>query len=532
MPARRRTPSATMASVRRFTRSRVTQTEAANEWSRVGAVAPRPSAPRVDSGPSPRCRGISQHLTGTAIRGPGTPLRETRTTADRADAGRFPLFAATWALAALFHTEYHGLAYREAALTPKLTALLVTGAAVSTLWRPSVGALTALAVAELLDVAVLLPEVPNHWLLAGLVSLAWVLGRIGAGPGDGEALLARVRPPLLVAVALFYFWTGFWKLNVDFLRPEISCAIASWERVLALFAWLPDGGALRHGVIWATLAMELMAPLLLLAPRARRVAVPLFILFHLGLGLDVQKRYLNFSSVMFALLLLYLPQGAMGRLHDLFADRAAAFRRTFTLVYLALIAASLIAGMNSPLYWIGRWLLWLPYAVGLLIAVVLACALAPRDPRTETIGAGAGLAWAVPVLVMLNGLCPILGLKTRTSWQMYSNIRLEADASNHLLVPRSLDLLGALRDRVVIINTTDEKTNDLVTKGLDLPWIEFRRRMREQPEAAVTYERGGERRVVARVADDAVLSRPLPILARKLAFFRPLGPVVAERCEW
>jgi hypothetical protein len=459
-------------------------------------------------------------------------LRETRTTADHADAGRFPLFAATWALAALFHTEYQFLAYREAALTPKLTALLVTAAAVATLWRPSVGALTALAVAELLDVAVLLPEVPNHWLLAGLVSLAWLLGRIGAGPGDGEALLARVRPPLLLAVALFYFWTGFWKLNGDFLRPEVSCAIASWERVLALFAWLPDAGALRHGVIWATLAMELMAPFLLLAPRARRVAVPLFILFHLGLGLDVQKRYLNFSSVMFALLLLYLPEGAMGRLHHLFADRAAAFRRPFVLVYLTLIATSLIAGMNSPLYWIGRWLLWLPYAVGLLIAVVLACALAPRDPRTSTANARGGLAWAVPVLVMLNGLCPILGLKTRTSWQMYSNIRLEADASNHLLVPRSLDLLGALRDRVVIISTTDEKTNDLVAKGLDLPWIEFRRRMREQPEAAVTYERGGERRVVARVADDAVLSRPQPILARKLAFFGPLGPRVVERCEW
>src|SRR5262249_9498680 len=138
----------------------------------------------------------------------GTPLRETRTTADRADAGRFPLFAATWALAALFHTEYHFLAYRQAALTPKLTALLVTAPRAPTVWRPSVGALTALAVAELLDVAVLLPEVPNHWLLAGLVSLAWLLGRIGAGRDDGEALLARVRPPLLVAVAL---WTGFWK---------------------------------------------------------------------------------------------------------------------------------------------------------------------------------------------------------------------------------------------------------------------------------------------------------------------------------
>lgn len=448
------------------------------------------------------------------------------------DAGRFPLFAVTWAAAALFHTEYHWLAWREPALGPKLSALLVTVAAVATLRRPGPAALTALAAAEVLDVAVLLPEVPNHWLLAGLVSLAWLLGR-AAGTADGETLLARVRAPVMVGVALFYLWTGFWKLNADFLRPEVSCAIVSWERVLGFLAWLPDAGALRQAVIWGTLGLELVGPpLLLCAPGTRRLLVPLLLLFHVGLGLDVLKHYLNFSSVMFALLLLYLPDAAVARLRDLYGERAARLVRPATLAYLVLIAAGVIAGAGSPLYWIGRWFLWLPYAVGLSVAVALACALAPADARRLPPGARGSLAWLFPVLVMLNGICPLLGLKTRTSWQMYSNIRLEADASNHFLVSRSLDLLGALRDRVTVVATSAEKMTDFVGTGLDLPWIEFRRRMRAAPEASVTWERGGTRRTVARVAEDPVLAAPLSFGPRKLWLFRPLGPGVVERCEW
>jgi hypothetical protein len=436
----------------------------------------------------------------------------------------------TWALAALFHVEVHGLVWREPLLAPKLSAAAVVAAALAALWRPGVPALLALACAELADTAVLLPEVPNHWLLAALVDVAWLLGRAGAR--EPAALVRRVRAPLLVAVAVFYLWTGTWKLNADFVRPEVSCAVVSWERVLGFFRWLPDAGALRLGVIGGTLLVELVGPVLLLVPRTRAAAVVGFLGFHLLLGLDAVKVYLNFSSVMFALLLLYLPDGALARLGDLLAPRTRRVRGVVAAAWLTLALAGVAAGPAAPLYLVGRWFVWLPYAVALLALVALAVAGAPRGADALLpAGSARSLAWIVPLAVLANGAAPVLGLKTRTSWQMYSNIRLEPAASNHFLFPRSLDVAGALADPVTVVASDSRRLADVTGPGLALPWLEFRRRVAATPEASVTWERRGVRHATARVADDPELSPP-PLVVRKLLVFRPLGPGAAVRCDW
>jgi hypothetical protein len=450
--------------------------------------------------------------------------------ATETDALLFRLFAVAWGLAALFHTEYLFLFIHEQALAPKVSAAVLTVAAVATCWRPTVGTLAALALAQLIDVWVLLPAVPNHWLLAGLVNLALLLGWIRAR--QPAAFVALVRAPLMVSVVLFYVWTGVWKLNTDFFRPDVSCAVMSWERVLGFFRWLPDALALRRGVIVGTLAMELLGPVLLLVPATRGAAVVSLIAFHVGLGLDALKVYLNFASVMFALLLLFLPDAAVERLRRLVPANAGRLPRLASAGYLVLAAAGVAAGSGSPLYLVGRWFVWLAYAIGLVVLVFLAVVGAPRPRRWLPAGAAGSLAWLVPGLVMLNGLAPILGLKTRTSWQMYSNVRLEPTASNHFLVPRSLDLAGAMREPVTVVESSGTQFRDVVGTALALPWIEFRRRVAAEPDATVTWERSGERHTTARVADDPVLSRPLPLAVRKLMIFRPLGPGVEARCDW
>jgi hypothetical protein len=457
--------------------------------------------------------------------------------ADEADwKASYAVFACAWALAALFHFEFRQLVWDEAAWAPKLTAALTAAAALVTLRRPAdPRALAALALAQLVDVAVVLPEVPNHWMLAALVNLAWLLVIVHASraggrfPSDGGRLLDAARDPLLVGVALFYLWTGFWKLNRDFVRPEVSCAVVSWDNLLMLFRWLPDAEVLRHAVIWITLGVELGAPVLLLVPRTRRLGVLLLVVFHTLLGLDAMKRFVNFSSVMFALLLLYLAPAALGRVRT--ARAVAPVGRVASLVYGALLAIGLLAGPRVPLYWLGRWVLWVVYATLLLGWVVLPAVRAPVAERAPLHRRGAAVAWLFPVLVMLNGLSPIVGLKNRTSWQMYSNLRLEADASNHWLVGPSLDVFGALADRVVVVATTAKRLEPWVGPDVALPWIEFRRLAAAEPEASVTYERGGARVVVPRVGDAPALAAP-SLLVRKTMFFRALGPKVVESCVW
>lgn len=433
-----------------------------------------------------------------------------------------------WALGALFHTDVL-LVYREGPLAPKLTSALVVAIAVATCWRPTVAMLGTLAVVELIDVAVGMPQVPNHWLLSGFADLAlvaaWTRARRPA------SLLATVRAPIMVSVAIFYCWTGFWKLNSDFFRPEISCAMFSWERLLTVFHWLPDTPSLRRVLIAATLGLELGGPLLLLVPATRGAAVVAFVGFHLLLGLDTVKVYLNFASVMFPLLILFLPDGGVARIADRVPARAQALPRIAASAYLAVALAGIAAGPASPLYMVARWALWLVYALALVVTTLVATVGAPRPTRVLP-GGPSGAVWLVPVLVALNGVAPVFGLKTRTSWQMYSNIRLEAETSNHYLVPRSLDVLGVMTHPIVVVDGGGMALRDVAGSGLALPEIELRRRLAADPDASITWERDGERHVTAHVRDDPELSAPLSFPQRKLMIFRPLGDGAERRCDW
>ena len=140
----------------------------------------------------------------------------------------------------------------------------------------------------------------------------------------------------------------------------------------------------------------------------------------------------------------------------------------------------------------------------------------------------------VPLLVLLNGLSPYLGLKTRTAWQMYSNLNLAAATSNHLLVPSSLDLGGYLADAVRILATSDPALREeYVHTGRQITWFELQRYLRQQPVQELTYVRparpGGP---FAPAADDTPRQTWGRAGRDKLFIFRPLGPTMGRVCDW
>lgn len=450
---------------------------------------------------------------------------------DRADLAHLRLFVAAWGAAALFHVEFALLVWREPSVLAKLTGALVVAAALNAIWRPGRGALTLLATAQLADAWRLMPAIPNHWLLAALVNVAVLLAHARAG--EPSAAFRAMRAPVMVAVVVFYWWTGFWKLNADFMRPDVSCATAAIARIAATFRWIPDSPAVRTAVIHATIGMELVAPFLLLVPVTRAAAAVALLAFHLVIGLDAVRTYLNFGSTMVALLLLFLPGGCVLRMRRLLPAGIGRLARAASAAYVGLALVAVATGPLSPAFLLERWVAWLVYATTVLVVVAVAAIGAPRASAWLPAGSAGSVAWIVPLLVFVNGLAPVLGLKTRTSWQMYSNVRLEAAASNHLLVPRSLDLVGVLRAAPVrVVESPSVQLRDVAGTSLVLPWLEFRRRVALDPDAPVTWERAGERVVAARARDDPRLAEPLGFAQRKLMIFRPLGPDAATRCDW
>jgi hypothetical protein len=393
--------------------------------------------------------------------------------------------------------------------------------------RPGMPVLALLCGTQVVQVALLLPEVPNHRMILTLANLAF----LAAALRRSGSVLDEYVPVARAIVVIVYLFAFFAKLNRDFLDPASSCAAQFYDSAARWWPLLPDVALARQAAMFGTLAVEAVLPLGLCWKPLRRAAVAVGLVFHFLLALDATHNFVNFSAVMSALLVLFLPRGFLGSLGQAF-DPSRSVRTMLAGGLLAVLLSGLLAATNWSAYaivylWM-RQLVWSTYAIMLTGAAILwrGQEEAPwRRPRLSL----AGLA--ILGLTVLNGLGPYLGLKTRAAFDMYSNLRVEADRSNHLIVPRSLDVLGVLRDRVAILETNDPTLRvQYAEPGYEITYFELASRVRESRDVRVHYVRGGEEREYDSRRGDS-LDAP-SFWLRKLLMFRPLGERSRAQCVW
>jgi hypothetical protein len=123
-------------------------------------------------------------------------------------------------------------------------------------------------------------------------------------------------------------------------------------------------------------------------------------------------------------------------------------------------------------------------------------------------------------------MLPYAGLKTETSWSMFSNLRTEGGWSNHYVVPASTQWFDYQRDLVQVTSSSDRFLQALADRNQQIPYFEIRRRS----DAAISYVRDGVSYRFARVSDDPAFgSRPTWLL-RKLLMFRPVDRLTGQTC--
>lgn len=468
------------------------------------------------------------------------------------------LFALLYAVAVLLHIAWPPVLLRPTFDAPPLWLLSsLVLAAVAVIHRPaSIGRLLGLAIVQLLDVAYYLPVVPNHWLLTGILSLA-ILGAATAGALRGGraglqlgALYQTLTPPVRRSAVIFYFFTFFHKLNADFLNPEVSCAVRFFERAVSPFPALSALPGMGAAVIWATLTAELCLAVGLAVPRWRWAACLLGAGFHLLLALDAAHVFYNFSAVMFAVLWVCLPASRAARLVRQPGGRVG--RVHFLGGYALIVGLAwwfpAEAGRVTAFGFSG---LWMAFAITLLsrggllgrcnvwrfARAVGRSRVRPTPPAPIEARPGrwvAGVLLALPALVLLNGLSPYLGLKTRTAWQMYSNLNLDAATSNHYLIPYSLDIGGFLADSVRILATSDPALNaGYVQTGRRITWFELRRHVGQHPVTELTYVRPVRSAgLFGPAEEDAPRKTWGRVMLEKMLIFQPLGPQAGALCNW
>ncbi len=413
----------------------------------------------------------------------------------------------------------------------------------------------------------LLPVFPQGYVLGAATTLFLLvaLGRFLFAPasvGRGDDFFDRAAPVLRAAVVIMYLWAGIQKLNWDYLDPEVSCAGQLHVEIAAYFGGLvPTAPWTLHAAAVGSLVLELGIPLLLCLRRTRYLGFVVAVVFHLWLSIHPAAGIFSFTSLILAVLMLFLPREWGQRLQDFWdaqsrrfggGDPAKGRRRAKILVVSVFFVTLIVQGTlylaiarsyevfhtanRIGFFAFFAWGLWI--GLGYLVAGWRASRTAPLPNR-----ATATLAWVGLVPVLLNGLWPWLGGRTQTSFSMYSNLRSEA-AGNHLFLKR-VDLFQLQNDMVEVrtsapdlLGPSDKPRGIQQFANLGyrvLPWFEFRRLVSERDgDFEVTYLRNGEEASLGRKDGvnygDPAAFEPLPLLARKFLWFRRLETLEGPMC--
>ncbi|MGH3708626.1 MAG: hypothetical protein ACRDRQ_11090 [Pseudonocardiaceae bacterium] len=459
----------------------------------------------------------------------------------------FTLFAFLWAVAALFHVL--GPSGRAVQIFSDPTTLGISHAllAMCALWlllRPARDLpLVLVVVLGLITAWQEAPVLGNHWLVVALVDLALllsVLATVRNGRIDRGKLAEMFLPLARWCLILFYSFAAFAKLNSAFFDTAVSCSNFYFDetvRSLGLDAPLTVGaGGLAHLLPLVAVMTELSIPILLLGRRTRIFGVVLGLVFHSLIALDLRHLFIDFSSVLTALFVMFLPVLFAVRALNFLRGRGAWLMISWVTVAGVVLGAGWIGSgsLAAFVFFEGRLLFWYVFDVAVLLGVVMWLAHHGR-PNPERLLAlpGKEKMWllVVPALVVLNGLLPYFELRTGYVYTMYSNLRMVDGKSNHLIVRSSFPLANRQANLVKVVASSDQGLGLYATSNYLLPWDSFRAYLAENPDVAVTYERGGQNYVINRTSDYPELVILPPLLARKLLAMRAVDGSVEPRCQ-
>jgi hypothetical protein len=467
-------------------------------------------------------------------------------TAGGADGARtqFAIFATVFALAVLFDRGHPA----DWQLLSQDTAVCLV--AIWVLLRPvSVVRFVALVATQVTNAAIDSPLMSNHWTLVAisgfaiLVNLVVALLRREPWLMDPGAVFRRIAPVLRVTVVILYGFAAFAKINGDFLDPALSCGVAITQDLfkgpLTFPSWL------QWPAIVGTIVLEMGLAFLLAFRRTRLLAVFVGATFHAFLALAGHRAFSGFAMAFYV---LFLPDDLPERLKRMrassprlraFTDRVAALaarREAWALLagawLLIAVAASVGPDAAASLVRSATLVVFVIYVVTLGVTLVRALrGDAPPAYRPGTLRL-AHPGWALgPLLAVALALNPYLGLRSQDTFTMYSNLQTEEGHWNHALLPASVRIFSAQDDLVRIVASSDPLLAHAARTSTRLVWWDFRRHASDHPDASVTYERRGERRTVARIADDPILSRGTNPLVEKVAMFRDVPPAAANDCR-
>lgn len=461
---------------------------------------------------------------------------------DRAS-GQLTLFSACWAMAIWFHLVQgiQGGSNRSHVVLAVAvsTVLLAPGRAEGLLFLSAAGLWAFWTEA---------PEVSNHWTLSAMVNLAILLATAAAlirrRPSDLDRFLFPAARWTLLG---FYSFAAFSKLNAGFFDPAVSCGTLFLERSVTSLGLgglgVHDVGGVRWAVLVGTAAVEASVPVLLLVHRTRPYGVLVAVVFHAMLALDLDVQFVNFSSVLTPLFLLFLPPRFATGLIAVVTRRWDALHRRIgvrpdlSARVVAVLVGVVAAGGELRVFdakVVNRlgYVVWQPFVVTLIVGVAVYVWRHQGGDAVQPIGRPVAWMALVPVLVVAVGLMPYLEIRTASSWNMYANLRTVGGDSNHFLVRSTWPLTDQQSAPITVLETDHPGLQKWADDDYAFAPQTLAYYLQQRPHTSITYERDGRVVTLAHASDDPALVDPGSVVRRKLQFFTQIDQSGSQRCKW
>ncbi|ALI99896.1 hypothetical protein [Rufibacter tibetensis] len=453
---------------------------------------------------------------------------------------KYKIFCCLWAIASIFHmANFNGFSIN-------LTFFLLTASAIGLMAKPSSTVRLLIFISlQMYQAATDMPRVSNHWILYTFVNLTilqsyvYLIIKRKSFYIDKVELLETFAPLVRMELIALYFFAVFHKLNAGFFNTENSCAVEFLMLQNNYYNFLPSSKTLLTLNIYFTLVVETLIPLLICFRKTRYAGILLGLLFHLVLAYNPLNGFYDFSSTVFALYFLFTSNSFSNKIHTLYLktiQRKSALKKRllqFNIVNFAVFSLSilfvlfLINVYTRAFQDYFRHVLWTAYSLTFIIVFVLSMRKKEKSDNTRTFTFAHYSLLLFPVLVFLNGLSPYLGLKTESSYAMFSNLRTEGGITNHFIVPVSTQIFDYQKDVVQVVSSSDPFLQEVAQEGKMLVFLHFRKHVRKNLPANVTYIRNGVKQTfeLSKAAHTHELLQSSYLLDKTMEFraFHPSG---------
>ena len=448
----------------------------------------------------------------------------------------FAMFAFMWAVAILWHYLRRPVDYSE------FFVLFIP--AVMVMARPKVGLfflLMCIGYIHIFNYEMPFSTRPNHPTLILLINLSiissalWILitqsYRARQLKFDQIAWFDLFRPLVISAVNIVYLMAVFNKLNTDFFDINYSpvTRLLNFYYTAPHLAFIPDlipraDWVLHFGII-STLVIETAIPLMLWIRPTRLLGILLGVGFHMILSVRLYPPMSEFPTLLFAVYFLALPDTTIPMLREL-------WQKIISYSWIKPIKAGLIA-MGAWFFfllpmvfqwpqkqdnllitqneiWAYAWVAILGVYFVICFYLLKRTNLGLKEPADiRWIQPRNLIVYIFPLLVLINGFTPYMGLKNKGSWNMYSNLRVEAEHNNHLFMPQIR--IFPFMDEVCIVKTTDKELGKIERNKRLLTESKFTDWARKHPDEAIEFYYNGELINAERIGDYEQFVRPKSI---------------------